>query len=80
MTAAEMEIERLDQETNKLRAEARKLDAEAWKLDAEERKMRRDRDLAPWQIVISALIAGAGLLAAGAGLLALLLKWTGAMP
>jgi hypothetical protein len=59
-------IERLVRETRKLEAEARKLEAERWKLDAEERKLRRDHDLAVWQVVAFSLGAAAGFFAAGA--------------
>ena len=67
---------RLEAETRKLRAEADKLSAEHYKfiaeqskLDAERYKLERDRQMAPWLIVVQALIGGAALFGAALALL-----------
>ncbi|WP_316219052.1 hypothetical protein [Bradyrhizobium sp. SZCCHNR2026] len=52
-------IERAQEET-------RKFAAEQHKLSAETRKITRDTNLAPWQLVLSAMTAGAALFGAGA--------------
>ena len=66
------EQHKLMAEARKFDAEQRKLDSEQRKLDAEQRKLQRDRDLAPWQIVVTAMGTGAALFAAGAAFLKLL--------
>ena len=53
-------------EQHKLMAEASKLNAEAGKLAAEQAKLARDRDLAPWQIAVGGMAAGAALVGATA--------------
>jgi len=58
-------IERSQAETEKFAAEQRKLIAESQKFD-------RERGLMPWQIVVTALGAGAALFAAGAAFFKLL--------
>lgn len=57
---------RSNEETQKFVAEQKKLMAEQAKLDAEAGKLARDRALAPWQIVLSSMAAGAALFGAGA--------------
>ena len=64
---------RTEDETRRILAEARKLDVEAyklqaerWELDEQERKLRRDRELTVWHVVVIGLGGGAGLFAAGA--------------
>ncbi len=47
-------------------AESDKFAAEQRKLGAEADKLMRDRQLAPWQVAISGMTAGAALFAAGA--------------
>lgn len=59
---------KLRAEELKLRAEETKFRAEELKLRFEGLKLQRDRDIAPWQIVLTAMGAGAALIAAGAGL------------
>lgn len=51
-------IERMQEETRKFFAETRKID--------------KDRSLAPWQIVITAMTAGAALFGAGAAFIKIL--------
>jgi len=46
--------------------EVRKFVAEQHKLTAEARKLTRDAALAPWQLVVTAMTAGAALFGAGA--------------
>jgi hypothetical protein len=58
-------IRRAREESEKFSAEQKKLIAEAGKLD-------RDRALAPWQIVVTAMAAGAALFGAGAAFVKLL--------
>ncbi|ACL61011.1 hypothetical protein [Methylobacterium nodulans] len=58
-------ILRSQEEMQKFAAEQRKLIAEASKLE-------RDRALAPWQIVMSSMAAGAALFGAGAAFVKLL--------
>ncbi|WP_018261867.1 hypothetical protein [Methylobacterium sp. WSM2598] len=58
-------ILRSQEETQKFAAEQRKLIAEASKLE-------RDRMLAPWQIVMSSMAAGAALFGAGAAFIKLI--------
>jgi hypothetical protein len=53
-------------EQNKLAAEQIKLAAEQNKLAAEAGKLQRDRQLLPWQVLVTLLGAGAALFAAGA--------------
>ena len=55
---------RLEAETRKLVAEAEKLKAEEYKLLAEQSKLARDKSMAPWLIVVQALLAGAALFGA----------------
>ncbi|WP_316172834.1 hypothetical protein [Bradyrhizobium sp. SZCCHNRI2049] len=52
-------IERAQEETRKFVTEQHKLTAEA-------RKLTRDASLAPWQLVVTAMTAGAALFGAGA--------------
>lgn len=52
-------------EAPKLRAESEKFIAEQRNLIAESQKLDRERGMLPWQIVITALGAGAALFAAG---------------
>lgn len=59
-------IERAQAETRKFVAEQNKLNAEQSKLSAEASKLTRDRNLAPLQIVVGAMAAGAALFGAGA--------------
>ena len=56
------QIARID----RAQAETRKFVAEQTKLSAEADKSRRDRNLAPVQIVLTAMAAGAALFGAGA--------------
>jgi hypothetical protein len=58
-------IRRMLAESDKFVAEQRKLSAEASKMD-------RERHLAPWQLVVTSMGAGAALFAAGAAFLKLL--------
>ena len=60
------------EETQKLSEETRKYVAEAHKLSAETRKLSRDAILAHWQIVVTAMTAGAALFGAGAAFIKLL--------
>ena len=63
---AQEETRKFVREAHKLMAEEQKLYSEERKLLAEDRKLQRDRGLAPWQIVVTAMGAGAALFAAGA--------------
>jgi hypothetical protein len=54
-------------ETEKLLAESRKFRVEREKRGAAAGKLQRDRMLAPWAIVVTAIGTGAALFAAGAG-------------
>ncbi|MDP4022804.1 hypothetical protein Q8W71_09240 [Methylobacterium sp. NEAU 140] len=65
-------IRRALDEADKLAAERLKLGAERDKLAAEALKLERDRMLAPWQIVMSSMAAGAALFGAGAAFIKLL--------
>lgn len=65
MDALLARIERDLAEAPKLRAESEKFIAEQRKLIAESQKLERERGLMPWQIVVTALGAGAALFAAG---------------
>ena len=58
-------IRRACEESEKFVAEQRKLTAEAMKLE-------RDRMLAPWQIALSGMAAGAALFGAGAAFIKIL--------
>jgi hypothetical protein len=58
-------IRRAREESEKFVAEQRKLTAEAMKLE-------RDRMLAPWQIALSGMAAGAALFGAGAAFIKIL--------
>ena len=56
------DIVELEDETRRILAEARKLDVEAyklqaerWELDEQERKLRRDRELTVWHVVVIGL-------------------------
>ena len=66
------QIDRAQEETRKFASEQHKLAAKTAKLAAEAAKLSRDRGLAPWQIVITAMGTGAALFAAGAAFLNLL--------
>ena len=66
-------IERAHEETrtfvaerHKLIAVQAKLAAEQFGMTAEAAKIRRDRSLAPWQVALSGMMAGAALFGAGA--------------
>jgi hypothetical protein len=54
-----------EQETAKLRRESAKFEHEGEKLRREAAKVERDRSIAPWQIVVSAMAAGAASFGAG---------------
>lgn len=58
-------IRRAREESEKFVAEQRKLTAEAMKLE-------RDRMLAPWQVALSGMTAGAALFGAGAAFIKIL--------
>jgi len=62
-------IDRQQEETRKFVSEQHKLMAEANKFTAESAKLTRDRDLAPWQLLLAALGAGAAVFAAGGAFL-----------
>ena len=66
------QIDRAQEETRKFAQEQHKLVQEALKFGAEAAKLQRDRGLAPWQIVVTAMGTGAALFAAGAAFLKLL--------
>lgn len=68
------EQHKLMAEASKLNAETNKLAAEAGKLAAEQAKLARDRDLAPWQIAIGGMAAGAALVGATAAFTAAYIK------
>ncbi|MFG1304170.1 hypothetical protein V5F34_08525 [Xanthobacter autotrophicus] len=65
-------IERMQEETRKFVAEGHKLAAEQQKLLADSMKTQRDHALAPWQITIGAMTAGAALFGAGVALMKVL--------
>ena len=54
------------EETNKFVAEQHKLIAEQVKMTAEAAKFDRDRSLAPWQVALSGMAAGAAFFGASA--------------
>ncbi|UHC17377.1 hypothetical protein LRS73_05665 [Methylobacterium currus] len=63
---------RSNEETQKFIAEQRKLLAEQAEHQAESSKLERDRALAPWQIIVASMAAGAALLGAGGAFIELL--------
>lgn len=65
-------IRRAREESEKFVAEQKKLMSEQAKLTAEALKLERDRTLAPWQIVISSMAAGAAFFGAGVAFIKLL--------
>ena len=65
-------IRRAREESEKFVAEQKKLMAEQSKLAAEAPKLERDRMLAPWQIALSGMAAGAAFFGAGAAFVKLL--------
>ena len=62
---------------DRLIAETQKLMSEEGKLRSEEAKLHRDRAMAPWQVVTTAMAAGAALMGAGVALGRLLWHWPG---
>ena len=66
------EAEKFSAEQKKLIAEQSKLAAEQSKLTAEALKLGRDRMLAPWQIALSGMVAGAAFFGAGAAFVKLI--------
>ena len=69
---AQEETRKFAAEQHKLTAEFTKLSAEQNKLAAEVLKLGRDHALAPWQLVLSSMAAGAALFGAGAAFIKLL--------
>lgn len=67
-------ILRMQEETRKFITEQHKLMAETGKLTAEAAKLARDRDLAPWQIAVGGMAAGAALVGATAAFTAAYIK------
>ena len=65
-------IRRAQAESDKFVEEARKLSAEQNKLFAEALKSERERALAPWQIMVASMAAGAALFGAGAAFIELI--------
>ncbi|AWB23016.1 hypothetical protein DA075_20625 [Methylobacterium currus] len=63
---------RSNEETQKFIAEQRKLLAEQAEHQAEGSKLERDRALAPWQIIVASMAAGAALFGAGGAFIELL--------
>lgn len=57
---------RMQEETREFIQEQHKLMAETSKLNAEAAKLSRDRDLAPWQVAVGGMAAGAALVGATA--------------
>ena len=66
------EQSKLAAEQFKMTAEASKMAAEQTKLSAEAAKLGRDRSMAPWQVALSGMTAGAALFGAGAAFIKLL--------
>lgn len=65
-------IRRQREESEKFVAEQKKLMAEAMKLEHGSRTLERDRMLAPWQIALSGMAAGAAFFGAGAAFIKLI--------
>lgn len=65
-------IERAQEETRKFVAEQIKLMAEQIKMTAKAAKLGRDRALAPWQVALSGMAAGAALFGTGAAFIKIL--------
>ncbi|GAB6845050.1 hypothetical protein HNR00_004371 [Methylorubrum rhodinum] len=63
---------KLAAEQNKFTAEQNKLMAEQAKFTAEALKLERDRALAPWQIILGCMAAGAAFFGAGAAFIKLI--------
>ncbi len=68
------QIDRAQEETRKFAQEQHRLVQQALKLGAEAAKLNRDRSLAPWQIVVTSMGAGAAFFAAGAAFVKLLMS------
>lgn len=66
MTELTFDIQEQIERISRSQEETRKFVAEQHKLQAEAMKMSRDRDLAPWQIAIAGMTAGAALVGATA--------------
>jgi hypothetical protein len=74
MTTATVAMDAQEQiaRIERMNAETRKFVEKAMKLSAEQAKLGRDRALAPWQIVLSGMTAGAACFGAGVAFIKLL--------
>jgi tRNA nucleotidyltransferase (CCA-adding enzyme) len=66
MTDVAIDLEEQLARIQRMQEETRKFVSEQHKLQAEAAKFARDRDLAPWQIAVGGMAAGAALVGATA--------------